>query len=50
VFLTQSAGFTLGFEQRQNIAFTDWALDVADNGTMSIIQKFDADLEANAFY
>jgi len=44
VFLSQSSSFTFGLEQTQNVVFADWALDVADNASGSIVHELDSDL------
>lgn len=38
--LSQSSGFTFGFQQRQDVAFADWALDVADDLAVLFADEF----------
>lgn len=42
--LPQPPGFALPLKQSQDISLSDWALDVADNGTVLVVQEFNADL------
>ena len=47
--LPETTSFTFPFEQTQNISFSDWSLDVSDNGsscgTATLgIHEFDSDL------
>ncbi|KAF1329813.1 hypothetical protein FI667_g5668, partial [Globisporangium splendens] len=42
--LSQAAGFTLPFQQAEDVAFTDWALDVTDDLTLVILKEFNTDL------
>jgi len=43
-FLTETAGLTLGLEQAEDVVNLDWALDVTDDGTGSVVHELDADL------
>ncbi|CDK25008.1 unnamed protein product [Kuraishia capsulata CBS 1993] len=42
--LTQTSGFSLGFHQTQDVVLSDWALDVSDNGSGSIVDELNSDL------
>ena len=35
--LTKASGFTLRFEQAQDIVFTDRAFDVTDDGSVDVV-------------
>lgn len=38
--LSQSPGFAFGFQQGQDVAFANWALDVADDLTVLLADEF----------
>ncbi len=42
--LSQSSCLSLGFEEDEDIALSNRTLDVADNGSVGLIHKLDADL------
>lgn len=42
--LSESASFTFGFHETEDVIFTDGALDVADNGTGLVVNEFDTNL------
>lgn len=42
--LPKTAGLTLGLHESKNVTSADGALDVADDGTVVVVQELDADL------
>lgn len=42
--LTQTSGLSLGLHQTQDVVFSDWSLNVSDNGSGSVIQELNSDL------
>ena len=40
----KSSSFTLRLEQRKDVAFTNWALDVADDGAVGLVEELHAHL------
>lgn len=42
--LTETTGLALRLEQDEDIALTDWALNVTDDRTVGLIHELDADL------
>ncbi|EYC04922.1 hypothetical protein Y032_0085g1864 [Ancylostoma ceylanicum] len=36
-YSTKSSGFSLSLEQGQNVAFTNWALHISDDGSVAVI-------------
>ena len=43
-FLTETTSFTFRFQKTEDIVLTNGTLDVTDDGTVSIIHEFNADL------
>lgn len=44
IILPKSSGFSFGFEQRENVTFTDRSLDVPDDLTVLFADELDLDL------
>lgn len=42
--LTQSSRLSLGLHQAQDVVLSDWALDVSDDGSASVLQELHSDL------
>ena len=42
--LPESASFSFGFEESENITFSDWPFDVPDDGPRGFIDEFNSDL------
>jgi len=42
--LSQSSGFSLGFEQAQDVVNFDWSFDISDDASTRVVHEFDSDL------
>ena len=43
--LSQSSGFSFGFEESKDVSFSDWSLHISDNWPAGIVQKFNSNLK-----
>lgn len=43
-FLTETASFTFGFQEAEDVVFADGALDVTNDATVGVIHEFDTNL------
>ena len=43
-YLAQSPSFTFRFQKSQDVSFTNWALDISDDGSVAISQELNFDL------
>ena len=42
--LSESSGFSFGFEKGEDVSLTDGSFDVSDDGSLGVIEELDLDL------
>ena len=43
--LSESSGFSFGFEKSEDVSLSDGSFDVSDDGSLGVIEELDLDLK-----